>query len=187
MTKDLALKILGALLLAALAVALVFGTVKGYEHWRDAVRAEGDTAGAARVRALWDEDRSKAQAQRIEDDRIAAAETLRRLNKQQENDRAQQALLAQVRHDRDAAVAAADGLRLRAAAYLDAAGCGHLSGDSALGCVQQAAAALADALGRSAAIAQRAAADADDARARGLKCEADYDALTLKPTGPQGD
>jgi hypothetical protein len=51
----------------------------------------------------------------------------------------------------------------------------------------QAAAALADALGRSAAIARRAAADADDARARGLKCEADYDALTLKPTGPQGD
>jgi hypothetical protein len=41
-TRDLALKILGALLLAALAVALVFGTVKGYEHWRDAVRAEGD-------------------------------------------------------------------------------------------------------------------------------------------------
>jgi hypothetical protein len=186
-TRDLALKILGALLLAALAVALVFGTVKGYEHWRDAVRAEGDKAGAARVQALRDEDRSKAQAQRIEDDRLAAAETLRRLNKQQEDQRAQDQLLARMRGDRDAARSERDGLQLRAAAYLDASGCSALAGDSAIECVRAAAAKVVDVLGRCTSRLVDVAADADDARARGLKCEADYDALTLKPTGPQGD
>jgi hypothetical protein len=60
--SDLTRRILIALLLAALAVALVFGTVKGYEHWRDAVRAEGDKAGAARVQALWDKDIEKRDA-----------------------------------------------------------------------------------------------------------------------------
>jgi uncharacterized protein GlcG (DUF336 family) len=178
MTKDIALKILGALLLVALVVALVFGTVHGYELWRAHVYAEGDTAGADRVLNLWNEDRAKAQAAAIENDRLAAAETLRRLTKQKENDDAQQALLVRVAADRDRARAAAGGLQLRASAYLDAAGCSGRSGDSALECVRAAAAAIGDALGRSGEIARRAAADADEARARGLKCEADYDALS---------
>jgi hypothetical protein len=173
-------RILKALLVLALAGAVIGGVTWAYEHWRSSVYQEGDAAGAARIQQLWDDDRAKAQAAAIENARLAAAETLRRLNAQQENQRAQDELLARVRADRDRAVAAADGLRLRAAAYLDAAGCGSLSGDPAVECIRKAAAQIGDALGRSGEIARRAAADADDARARGLKCEADYESLTLK-------
>lgn len=178
---SLSYRILIGLLLASLAAALVFFVHRAYENHRAAVFAEGDRAGAARVQILWDEDRAKSQAQAIENARHAAAETLRRLTAQQENERVQQALLAQARADADRARAAADGLRLRAASYLDAAGCGTLSGDPALTCVRAAAARLGDALGQCGEIARRAAAAADDARARGLLCEADYDALTLTP------
>jgi hypothetical protein len=181
MTRELALKIAGALLLAALAIALLFGTVHGYELWRDAKVAEGDRAGAARIQALWDKDTQRRQAAQIELDRQAAAETLRRLTVQQENQRAQDARLAQARRDAAAAHAAADGLQLRATAYLAAAGCGDRTGDSALECVRQAAAKVVDVLGRCAGRLVDLAAAADDARERGLKCEADYDTLTGRP------
>lgn len=171
-----------ALALAAAAAALVFGVQRAYEHWRGQVLQEGDRAGAARVKAQWDEDRAKAQTAAVEAARLAAEETQRRLNAQQENDRAQQARLAQLRRDNERLAGAADGLRLRAAAYLDAAGCGAVTGDSAVECLRKAAAAVGDALGRSGEIARRAAAAADEARDRGLRCEADYDALTLKAT-----
>lgn len=188
-------RILFGLLVVVAALALVFWTQRAYEAHRAAVLAEGDRAGAAREKAIgeervarvqkaWDEDRARAQAQAIEDARLAAAETLRRLNKQQENERAQQALLARMERDRDDARAAADGLRLRASAYVDAAGCGALSGDSAVACIRKAADAVGVALGQCGQIARRVAAEADDARARGLLCEADYDALTLKPAPP---
>lgn len=164
------------------AIALVVGAiVKGYEHWRDAVRAEGDKAGAARVQNQWDEDRASQQAQAIEDARQSAKETLRRMNKQQENQHVQDTLLAKVRRDAAGAAAAVGGLRLRATAYLDAAGCGTVASDSALECIRKAAGQIGDVLGRCAARHQQLAADADDARTRGLKCEADYDALTLRP------
>jgi hypothetical protein len=178
-------RILKAMLVLALIGAVIGGITWGYEHWRASVFHQGDTAGAARVQQLWDEDRASAQAQAIENARVAAAETLRRLNAQQENQRAQDELLARTRADRDRAVAAVGGLQLRAASYLDAAGCGSLAGDSAIECVRKAAAAIGNALGRSGEIARRAAADADEARARGLKCEADYDALTLKAAPPR--
>jgi hypothetical protein len=170
------------ILIAALAAAVLFAIVRGYEAWRARVFSEGDTAGAQRVQILWDEDRAAALAQANEDARRNAKETERRLKAQQENDRAQEALLATARRDAAAAAAAADGLRLRASAYLDAAGCSSLAGDPAVECVRQAAAAIGDALGRGAEIARRVAADADEARARGLKCEADYDALTPDST-----
>lgn len=171
------LKWLAVALLAALAVFLV---VKAYETWRAGVWAEGDRAGAARVQALWDEQDRQRAAQALDAAHRSAAETLRRLNTQQENQRAQDRLLAQVRSDAAGAAAAADGLRLRAASYLAAAGCSTRSGDSALECIRQAVAALGDALGHCGQIARRVAEDADDARARGLKCEADYDSLALK-------
>lgn len=177
-------RILKAVLVLAVIAAVLGAITWGYEHWRAGVFQEGDTAGAARVQKLWDEDRAKAQAATIEAARAAAQETQRRLEAQEANQRAQDELLARTRADRDRAVAAADGLRLRASAYLDAAGCGNLSGDPALECIRTAAAAIGDALGRSGEIARRAAADADEARARGLKCEADYDALTLKASPP---
>lgn len=161
------------LLVAGAIAALVLG-------W-GALRHHLVEEGRAEVRAQWDEDRAHAQAAAAAAALASAKETQRRMDRQQENQHAQDALLARMRRDRDAAVAATDRLQQRAAAYLDAAGCGGLAGDPAAECVRAAAAAIGDALGRSAAIARRAAADADEARARGLKCEADYDALTATP------
>jgi hypothetical protein len=166
--------------------AVIGGITWGhYEHWRASVFHQGDTAGAARVQQLWDDDQAKRPGPGHRERPRGGTETLRRLNAQQENQRAQDELLARTRADRDRAVAAADGLRLRASTYLDAAGCGTLTGDPAIECIRKAAAAIGDALGRSGEIARRAAADADEARARGLKCEADYDALTLKASPPR--
>ena len=174
-------RIVAIVLVVALCAGVVFAIVTGYELWRDSKLDEGDARGAARIKGLWDADRAQAQATAIEQGRQSAAETLRRLNKHQENQRAQDVLLASARRDRDGAVAAADGLRLRAAAYLDAAGCSARAGDSALECVRAAAAQIGDVLGQCAARHQQLAEAADDARIRGLKCEADYDGLTLKP------
>jgi len=130
------------------------------------------------ARTAWQEQETRRQAEGLEQARQAAKETLRRLDKQQENQRAQDALLARVRSDRDALLAERDGLRLRASAYLDAAGCSSLAGDPALECVRQAARQVVDVLGRCSSRLVDLAAAADDARARGLKCEADYDALS---------
>lgn len=161
----------------AVAAAAVSAAVAGYQWWEGVQEAEGEKRGRAALQAEWDADTKKSQAAALEAARQAAAETLRRLNKQQENQLAQDRLLAQARRDADRAVAAADSLRLRADTYLAAAGCAG-SGDSATECIRQAAARIGDALGQCGSIARRVAADADDARARGLKCEADYDALT---------
>jgi hypothetical protein len=175
-----------AVVLALIAAAAAL--VAGINGWIDGIRKDGfqagDKAGAARVQARWDEDRAQAQAQRIADADAAARETLRRLNRQQENEHAQASHLARVRADRDAARAERDGLQLTASAYLDAAGCGALRGDSALECVRKAAAQVVDVLGRCTSRHLDLAEAADDARARGLKCEADYDSLTLKASMP---
>jgi len=179
--KEAILKWLAVAAVLALALWLA---VRGYESWRTTVHGQGYAAGAAYVRSQWDDQKVRQAAEAVESARQSAAETLRRLNKQQENDRAQQIRLAQARRDAAGAAASADGLRLRAAAYLDAAGCGNLSGDPAIECIRTAAAKVADALGRVAERARRAAADADDARERGLRCEADYDALILKASAP---
>jgi hypothetical protein len=50
-------RIVIALLVLALAAAVLFGIVHGYEAWRGHVFNQGDTAGAARVQALWDKDK----------------------------------------------------------------------------------------------------------------------------------
>lgn len=168
------------LLVLALGAAVIFGIVRGYEWWRTGKVEEGRLAGRAEIQKKWDDDRARAQAATIEQARLSAAETLRRLNKQQENQRAQDALLASARRDNQRLAGAVDRLQLRASRYLDAAGCGSLTGDSALECVRQAAGQIGIVLGQCAARHRQLAADADDARIRGLKCEADYDSLTLK-------
>lgn len=75
-------RIVIVLLVIALAAAVLFGIVHGYELWRDAKVAEGDRAGAARVQALWDADKltraaatlaAVAQARKEEQDTAAAA------------------------------------------------------------------------------------------------------------------
>ncbi len=177
-------RILVWLAVIAACAAVLYAIVWGYETWRDGKVAEGDRAGAARVQALWDADRAQAQAAALEKRRLDAVETERRLKAQEENQRAQNRQIADARRDAERAAASADGLQLRATAYLDAAGCGGRTGDSAVDCIRQAVAQITDALGSCGRIARQVAADADDARARGLKCEADYDALTLKATTP---
>ena len=69
-------RVLAWLAVAAACAAVLYAIVWGYETWRDGKVAEGDRAGAARVQALWDDDRAKAQAQTIEDARLNAAEGL---------------------------------------------------------------------------------------------------------------
>jgi hypothetical protein len=171
-------RVITVLLVLALAGAVVGGITWAYEIWRDSVLEEGDDRGAARVQKLWDEDRARAQAEALAQAQAGAKETQRRLDHQQENQRAQDALLARSRADNARLASAVDRLQLRASAYLDAAGCSSLAGDPAVECVRQAAAQVVDVLGRDAARHRQLALDADDARARGLKCEADYDALT---------
>lgn len=58
-------KVLTVLALIALAAGLVFGIVHGYEAWRASVFNEGDTAGAARVQRLWNEDIKKRDAEKL--------------------------------------------------------------------------------------------------------------------------
>lgn len=172
------------LLIAALAAAVIGGITWAYEQWRESVFQEGDAAGAARVQGLWDEDRARAQAATLEAAEAAAKETQRRLARQKENDDAQAAQLARVAADRDAARAAAGGLQLTAAAYLDAAGCGNSTGHSALECVRAATARALEVFGQCSNRVAELAAAVDDARTRGQRCEADYDALVLKPKTP---
>lgn len=175
-------RIVIVLLVLALAGAVIGGITWAYETWRNSIaRANyqaGDAAGAARVKGQWDGDRARAQAAAAEAAIASAKETQRRLDRHQENQRAQDALVARMRRDNAGLAAAVDRLQLRASTYLDAAGCGALAGDPALECLRQAAAQVVDVLGRCATRHRQLAADADDARARGLKCEADYDALT---------
>jgi hypothetical protein len=172
--------IIGALLLANVAQEGVRRVQVGALHVQV---ADGRTA-LQTEKANREHERREAADATLEEARQNAAETLRRLNAQQENQRVQDAILAKNRADADRARAAADGLRLRAAAYLEAAGCGTATGDSAIACIRTAAAKVADALGQCGAIARAVAADADDARARGQLCERNYDSLTLKSSTP---
>ena len=108
----------------------------GAALWLHRDRAEQFKAGQAETQQRWDRQTTERLATAIEDSRLAAAETFRRLNKQQENQVAQDRILAQSRRDAAAATAAVDGLLLRAARYLSAAGCSLATGDTA-GRVQQ--------------------------------------------------
>ena len=171
-------KILAALVLAVLAV-LAFNWFKT-STFNDG-KKQGLTEGRAEVTAKWNEERAANQAATIEEGRRNAAETLRRMEAHERNQREQNRRIAAARRDAAGAAAAVDSLRLRASAYLDAAGCSGTSGDSAVECIRKAASQIADALGMCAARHQQLAFATDEARERGLKCEADYDGLSLKP------
>lgn len=97
----------------------------------------------------------------------SAKETIRRLDNQQENQNAQNALLAKTRRDVAGAVSAAGRLQQRIDQLSDPATVAKCPAITALG----------DALRRSAESYRRLAESADLDRAAGLKCEADYDGL----------
>lgn len=159
-------------ILAALASALV-----GLYAWR--VHVERET-GRAEIRVEWNADTVARQAVDLEQAQINARETLRRLNQQQENQHAQDQELQAARRDAARNSDAAGQLRTQLAetaqrwraAFSDSApGSDGAAAADAIG-------VLADVLGRADRRAGVLAAYADAARAAGLKCERDYDALT---------
>jgi hypothetical protein len=157
----------GALLLAGAALRACKAS------YDEDLRAEG----RLQVQAKWDAaDLATAQAN--------AKETQRRLDRQQENQRAQDALLAAARED--AARNAADAQRVREQAAGAAREWSARLADAPTGQDLQAAAAaitvLTDVRSRLDAAATELASYATSARAAGLKCEADYDALIPSPT-----
>lgn len=157
---------------AAIAAAALIALTTAYFGWRGQQRE----IGRQEVRAEW-------TAAALSESESNARETLRRLNKQQENQLAQDRKLAQARADAARDAADADRLRQqnadvvrrwRAALRDPAAGGQCTAAGDAIG-------VLADVLSRADRRAGVLAAYADAARAAGLKCEADYDALTDSP------
>lgn len=154
------------------AIALAAGTVAAWDSTR-IKRAE--KRGADLVRAEY-------TAAALREASSNAAESLRRLNKQKENQDAQDAALA--RAQADAGRAAADADRVRGQASDAAREWSARLGDSPtaedLATAGAAIRMCVDLRGRAVARAELLARTADAARAAGLKCEADYDALTVK-------
>lgn len=127
----------------------------------------------------------------LEDAQVAAKETQRRLDQQEENQRAHNAELAAARSAAARNGRAAEQLRHENAAIVQQWR-GYLGDTAAVAeCAPagDAIGVLADVLGRADRRAGVLADYADAARAAGLKCERDYDALTgarpaaLRPAG----
>jgi len=148
--------------------------------------ANAVTAGEKARRAHAD-DRAAWEAQASEDARLNALETKRRLEKQDENQRANTALVEGLRAAAARAADAAGRLQLRLDQHLAAAKEADRAGrDPAAGvqcpATEAAAELYAELFRRADRRAGELAKYADDARAAGLKCEADYQALILKPS-----
>lgn len=143
------------------------------------IQNTGKVAGRAEVQAKWDAERTRQQAKVIEEEKANAEETARRLKQQQENQDAQDKELAAARSDAARNRAAADGLRAQTA---DAArrwrdAIGNSPAGQNCPAAGDAIGVLADVFGRADRRAGVLAEYADAARAAGLKCERDYDAL----------
>ena len=161
-------------LYARLAAALLVATVIAGLWWKfDRMLAKEDAAGYQRA---MQEQTAKALAEA----QAKAKEGFRRLEAQDANQREQNALLARMRRDRDDALDAADRVREQSA---EAARqwAGRLADSPSPEDLAAAGAAielLADVRSRLERAGADLAAHADAARAAGLKCERDYEALT---------
>lgn len=162
---------LGIKILAGVAIAAAL--VGGFQWWIEGQRDEAREAGAAAVRA-------DMTAKALAESQEKAKETLRRLEAQRRNQDAQDAEIARLR---DAAARnAAHAERVQRDA--DAAASqwrARLADSPTAEDLQAAGAAIAvcaDVRGRLDAAAGELAGFAGASRAAGLKCEADYDALT---------
>lgn len=157
---------------AAITLAIALGAL-ALAAWDSARLKRAEAAGYKRAQAEY-------TAAALREAQANAAETARRLKAQQENQRAQDAALARARAD--AARAAADADRVRAQAADAAREWSARLGDSPTAEDLAAAAAAirvcTELRGRAVKRAELLAAYADAARAAGLKCQADYDALT---------
>lgn len=156
---------------AAVALAVSIGAL-ALAAWDSARIKRAEKRGADLVRAEY-------TAAALREAQANAAETARRLKAQQENQRAQDAALDRARAD--AARAAADADRVRAQAADAAREWSARLGDSPtvedLAAAATAIRVCTELRGRAVARAELLARTADAARAAGLKCEADYDAL----------
>lgn len=182
-------RILTMLAVISACAFVLYAIVWGYETWRAGKVAEGDRAGAARVQAQWDEADRKRNTETLVRVAEENLESKRRMAKQETN-------RAQSETERRAALADARAARaesLRMSEWADAqvrrATAGAAQGaDSAPGQQCQtagsAAGMLADVLKRADDRAGILAEHADRARAAGLQCQRDYEALTLKATAP---
>lgn len=160
------------LVLLGLAAALAVGYAGWTHHQRDIGRTE--------VRAEWAAERARQVAVDQAATVANAKETQRRLERQKENQDAQDKELAAARADAGRNLAAADQLRNdnAAAAQRWRAALDHSAAGSDCQAAGDAIGVLADVLGRADRRAGILASYADAARAAGLKCERDYDALT---------
>lgn len=143
-------------------------------------------AGKAAVRAEWDAAKAAQQQVDLQAGIDNAKETQRRLARQKESQDANTQDLAAALAAAGRNADAADGLRAQLA---DAAQRWRTAtGDPAIGeeckAAGDAISVLADVLGRADRRAGELAAIADTARAAGLQCERDYDALTTGTTQP---
>lgn len=168
-------------LLVELALILVLSvTLIGlWEYHNHVVYQEGDANGAARVQRDWDSDKIARAKASLDEAQHNGKETLRRLQAQQENQRAQNQEAALARADAERNAHERDELRQQSA---DAARHWRDAlGDSATRADVEAAGTaivlLTDLLGKSRDRAGQLAAFADTSRAAGLKCERDYDSL----------
>lgn len=156
----------------ALAAALAFTGLTIYR----AGRADGATT----VQQKWDRSVSQQQADAITEQQAKARESFRRLEAQDANQHAQDQLLARMRRDRDDAVAAADRVREQSAAaardWAERLADSPTAGDIAA--AGDAIRVLTNVRSRLEHAGADLAAHADAARAAGLKCQADYQALT---------
>lgn len=156
-----------------LAFALTVAAAFGAGYWR------GDVSGKGEVQGRWDAERNVLKDAALAEAAANAKETQRRLDRQQENQLAQDRKLAVARADAERNAAAADSLReqnattahqWRAALRDSPTGEQCATAGDAIG-------VLADVLGRADRRAGILAEYADRAREAGLKCQADYDAL----------
>jgi hypothetical protein len=160
--------------LAALAVALALILGIGWK-----VHHSGVVAGRAEIQAEWDQDKAARAAATLADEKLHARETLRRLEVQQRNQDVQNQELARARADAERNRADADGLREQNTAAARRWSDALRDSPSGAECTAAGTAIVvqADVLGRSDRTASDLAAYSDAARAAGLKCERDYDAL----------
>ena len=164
------------LALALLAAALVaFGWLRGAQH-----QEQADAVQLAQVHSAWDKERAELGAQALAKAQANAAETARRIAAMQENQHAQDQLLARMRRDRDDALAAADRVRQQSAEAARAWSARLADSPSAADLAAAGAAIqlLTDVRSRLEHAGAELAGYADAAHAAGLQCERDFDALT---------
>jgi hypothetical protein len=154
-------------------IAAALASLAGLYVWR--VHAERETGR--------DEIRAEDLAKDVEQAMVNAKETLRRIEAQQHNQELQNAELEQARAAADRNARDAERMRQQHAAAADIWGRTLRNSPTAadLAAAGEAIRVSTDLLGRADRRAGVLAANSDAARAAGLKCERDYDALSAKP------